>query len=147
MKWCGKHVSVAISNLKEFNLFMHNLNHFANILWKCVFYNFSVKETVGGLFTAKPTSYSVLLVPNDGINEETAIHRATIDEMDRNSIDLGLQPLPLRRRWNYTVIAYNRNQHPLTSTAELSEWHIAPWLYCMHSLLHHGIIARNFGKH
>ena len=77
---------------------------------------------IDGLFKAKPASYSVLLVPNDGINEETAIHRAMIDEMDRNSVDLNLQPLPLRRRWNYTVIAYNCNQHPLTSTAELSEW-------------------------
>lgn len=60
-------------------------------------------------------------MPNDGINEETAIHRATIDEMDRNSVDLGLQSLPLRRWWNYAVIAYNCNQHPLTNIAELSK--------------------------
>ena len=31
------------------------------------------------------------------------------------------QGLPRRRRWNYTVLAYECNQHPLSKTAELSE--------------------------
>ena len=72
-------------------------------------------------FKAKPISYSLLLVSNDGIDEATIVHRATIDEMIENSVKLGLQPLPFRRRWNYTVIAYDCNQHPLTNIAELSK--------------------------
>lgn len=72
-------------------------------------------------FKAQPTSYSVLLVSIDGIDEETVIHMATIDEMIGNSVKLGIQPLPRRRRWNYAVIAYDCSQHPLTSTAELSK--------------------------
>ena len=68
-----------------------------------------------------PTTYSLVLVSVDGIDEETIIRTATIDKMTENSIELGLQPLSLRRRWNYTVIAYDCNQHQLTSTGELSK--------------------------
>ena len=68
-----------------------------------------------------PTSYSLLLVSTDGIDEDPMILDVEMNELVGNFVKFSAQGLPRRRRWNYTVLAYECNQQPLTKTAKLSE--------------------------
>ena len=68
-----------------------------------------------------PTSYSLLLVSTDEIDEDPMILDVVMNELVGNFVSFSAQGLPRRRRWNYTVLAYECNQQPLTRTAELSE--------------------------
>ena len=72
-----------------------------------------------------PASYSLLLRSidghHDGFNENATLLVPTIAIRNERSILLEvMKKLSFRRLWNYTVLAYGCDEHPVTKTMELS---------------------------
>ena len=72
----------------------------------------------------EPASYSLSLSSIDGI-EESPINMLFATSFTRDTYTITVhvsQPLPLRRLWNYQVLAMGCPEHPLTNLLELSKF-------------------------
>ena len=64
-------------------------------------------------------SYTMSLTSLDGQNDDETKHLPDVD-MRNISLVMFQVLLPFRRLWNYTVLAYGCDEHPLTNSTLLS---------------------------